>query len=98
MAEPLASLGRGFALSGQTAKARQVLDQLKKMSAKIHVTPYNVASIYAALGDKDAAFAQLEKAYQERSFYLMWLGIDPQLDNLRPDPRFQDLLRRGGLH
>ncbi len=97
VAEPLASLGRGFALSGQTAKARQVLDQLKKASAGIHVTPYNVASIYAALGDKDAAFAQLEKAYQERSFYLMWLGIDPQLDNLRPDPRFQDLLRRVGL-
>ncbi len=97
VAEPLASLGRGFAVSGQAAKARQILDQLEKMPEKVHVTPYNVASIYAALGDKDAAFAQLEKAYQERSFYLMWLGIDPQLDNLRSDPRFRDLLRRVGL-
>jgi hypothetical protein len=40
----------------------------------------------------------LEKAYQERSFYLTWLGIDPQLDNLRVDPRFPDLLQRVGLH
>jgi eukaryotic-like serine/threonine-protein kinase len=98
VAEPLASLGRAFALSGQTAKARRVLDQLEKMSPMIHVTPYNVASIYTALGDKDAAIAQLEKAYQERSFYLTWLGIDPQLDNLRVDPRFPDLLQRVGLH
>jgi serine/threonine protein kinase/tetratricopeptide (TPR) repeat protein len=97
VAEPLASLGRGFALSGQTAKAQQVLDQLKQMSAQSHITPYNVASIYAALGDKDSAFAELEKAYQERSFYLTWLGVDPQLDNLRSDPRFPELLRRIGL-
>jgi len=70
VAEPLASLGRAFALSGQAAKAAQVLDQLNKISGKIHVTPYNVASIYSALGNKPAAMAQLEKAFQERSFYL----------------------------
>jgi tetratricopeptide (TPR) repeat protein len=75
--EPLASLGRGFALSGEAAKAQEVLNQLRKLSANIHVTPYNVASIYSALGDKNAAMAELEKAYQERSFYLSWLSVDP---------------------
>ncbi len=97
VAEPLASLGRGFALSGETAKAKDALDQLRKVSTNIHVTPYNVASVYSALGDKSAALAELEKAYQERSFYLSWLAVDPQLDSLRGEPAFQDLLRRVGL-
>lgn len=97
VAEPLASLGRGFALSGQTAKAHQVLDQLKRISVQVHITPYNVASIYSALGDKAAALEQLENAYQERSFYLSWLAVDPQLDSLRNEPAFQSLLQRVGL-
>ena len=97
VAEPLASLGRAYALSGQAAKARQVLDQLNQKSQKINVTPYNVASIYSALGDKRSALAQLERAYQERSFYLVWLSVDPQLDSLRAEPAFQDLLRRVGF-
>ena len=73
------------------------MDQLNKISGKIHVTPYNVASIYSALGNKPAAMAQLEKAYQERSFYLSWLAVDPQLDSLRAEPGFQDLIHRLGL-
>ena len=97
VAEPLASLGRAYALAGRTAEARQVLDQLTKMSETDHVTPYNVATIYTALGDKDAAIAQLEKAYDERSWYLLFLAVDPQLDNLRADPRFKNLLGRVGL-
>jgi serine/threonine protein kinase len=97
VAEPLASLGRAYALSGQTAKAREVLVELNRKSLKMNVTPYNVASIYSALGEKSAALDQLEKAYQERSFYLMWLSVDPQLDSLRSEPAFQALLRRVGL-
>ena len=97
VAEPLASLGRAYALAGHTADARHVLDDLSKMSDTDHVTPYNVATIYTALGDKDAAIAQLEKAYQERSWYLLFLAVDPQLDNLRGDPRFKNLLGRVGL-
>ena len=97
VAEPLASLGRAYALSGQTAKAREVLVELNRNSLKINVTPYNVASIYSALGEKGAALDQLEKAYQERSFYLMWLSVDPQLDSLRSEPTFQALVRRVGL-
>jgi len=94
VAEPLASLGRAYALSGQTAKAREVLVELNRNSLKINVTPYNVASIYSALGEKSAALDQLEKAYQARSFYLMWLSVDPQLDSLRGEPAFQAQVRR----
>jgi eukaryotic-like serine/threonine-protein kinase len=97
VAEPLASLGRAYALSGQTEKARQVLEQLSQAGQRIHITPYNVASIYIALGDKTAALDQLEKAYQERSFYLTWLAVDPQFDSLRGQPAFQAQLRRIGL-
>jgi TolB-like protein/Tfp pilus assembly protein PilF len=97
VAEPLASLGRAYALSGQPAKAHQVLDQLRDLSGKIHVIPYNLAAIYAALGDQDSALAELDKAYQERSWYLLWLGVDPQLDSLRADPRFTALLHRVGI-
>ena len=97
VAEPLASLGRAYALSGQTAKAREVLVELNRNSLKINVTPYNMASIYSALGEKSAALDQLEKAYQARSFYLMWLSVDPQLDSLRGEPAFQAQVRRVGL-
>jgi hypothetical protein len=61
------------------------------------VPPYRIATVYAALGDKDLAFAQLERAYAQRSFFLDFLKVDPELDSLRSDPRFQDLLRRMNL-
>ena len=58
-----------------------------------------IATIYAGLGDKDRAFNFLDKAYQERSFDLVWnLKSDPRLANLRSDPRLENLLRRVGLN
>lgn len=57
----------------------------------------HVATVYAALGDRDQAFAWLEKAYEGRSFYITVLRVDPDLDSLRSDPRFADLLQRVGL-
>jgi len=97
IAEPLASLGRAYALTGKVDEARKVLTELNEVSKRNHVPPYYFATIFAALGDKDQAIASLEKAYQERSWYIDWLAVDPQLDNLRDDPRFQDLRRRAGL-
>jgi len=58
--------------------------------------PTVTAGLYARLGDKDQAFAWLEKAY-DAHLHMEWLKVDPQWDNLRSDPRFQDLLRRVGL-
>ncbi len=56
-----------------------------------------MAEIFAQLGEKDQAFAWLERAYEERSFMMLYLKVAPNLDPLRSDPRFADLLRRVGL-
>lgn len=55
---------------------------------------YEVAAIYVALGDKDKAFAELEKAYIARDWGIARLSVDPFVDPLRDDPRFKDLVRR----
>jgi hypothetical protein len=58
---------------------------------------YLFAVVYDGLGDKEQTFAWLEKAYQDRTFFLIWLKFEPRFDSLRGDPRFQDLLQRIGL-
>ena len=60
-------------------------------------TGFEMAEIFAQLGEKDQAFAWLERAYEERSFMMLYLKVAPNLDALRTDPRFADLLRRVGL-
>ena len=67
------------------------------MSKRRYISPYLFAVVYVGLGDKDQAFAWLDKAYQDRSFWLIWLKFEPRFDSVRDDPRFQDLLRRIGL-
>lgn len=90
----LGELGNAYALSGKRAEALKLLDELKEMSANRYVSPLDFAFIYTGLGDKEQALAYLEKAYQERSTWLMWLKVDPRFDSLRSDPRLADLLRR----
>ena len=55
------------------------------------------AVIYAGLADTNRTLAWLEKGYQERSTWMVWLKVDPRFDSMRSDPRFQSLLRRLGL-
>jgi serine/threonine protein kinase/tetratricopeptide (TPR) repeat protein len=96
--EILSGLGHAYAVSGKKAEAQKVLDHLKELSAHSWVAPYNVAVIYAGLGEKDQAFALLEQAYKDRSYYMTtYLATDERLDNLRSDPRFTDLSKRVGL-
>ena len=64
---------------------------------KSYVSPFDIALIYTALGDKDTAFAWLAKAVAERSTWLVDRKWEPRFDPLRNDPRFQDLLRRIGF-
>ncbi len=61
------------------------------------IDPLNVAYVYAALGEADAAFEWLEKAYERRQMGLTLMRADPRSDPLRSDPRFADLLRRIGF-
>ena len=92
-----AVLGQLKALSGAKDEARQIARDLRRRSKNEYVSDYWVATIYAALGDDDKAFQLLERAYAERSQWLMQLKVDPRFANLRSDPRFQNLLRRIGL-
>ena len=62
-----------------------------------YVPSFHIAIIHAGLGQRDQALVWLEKGYQERSAWMVWLKVDPRFDVLRSDPRFQDLLRRVGL-
>jgi Tfp pilus assembly protein PilF len=90
----LAEIARDYALEGKSAEARQALQDLLKGSRTSYVSAYGIATIYAALGDKDQAFAQLEQALAHRSQNMDFLKVDRELDSLRSDPRFQSLLSR----
>jgi len=92
-----AEVASTLALSGQQSKARKILLELKRRSIERYVSPYDLALVYTALNDKDAAFNSLESAYGERSAWLPWLNRDPRFDALRSDPRFVSLVRRIGL-
>jgi serine/threonine protein kinase/tetratricopeptide (TPR) repeat protein len=90
-------LGRVYALSGKKHEARAILDELKQLSAQHYLPADAIALVYAGLGEKDQAFAWLEKAYEERAFRMQFIKVEPKWDSLRSDPRFADLLRRIGL-
>ncbi len=62
-----------------------------------NATPYALATWYAKLGEKDKSFEELNKSYEIREYFLVLLKVDPRFDDLRSDPRFQNLLRRVGL-
>jgi eukaryotic-like serine/threonine-protein kinase len=94
---PLAEIARNYALEGKLPEAHQALRDLLARAQHFRVSPYGIATVYAALGDKDQAFAQLEQAYTQRTQYMDFLKLDPELDSLRSDPRFQVLLRRMNL-
>ena len=91
-----ATLAHAYAMA-KNPEARKILLELEEAAEQRYVSPYDIATIYAALGEKDQAFAWLEKAYEERSGWLAYLQVNPILDNLRPDPRFASLVRRIGL-
>jgi len=89
-----ALLAETLATAGHKDDARQMLEQLLKQSVRQYVSPYMVARVHAALGESDVAFRWLETAYRERAAWLATLKVDPHVDSLRSDPRFDDLLGR----
>jgi TolB-like protein/Tfp pilus assembly protein PilF len=90
----IAGLGQAYALSGDRSKALETIAQLQKLSSEVFISPYHTALIYAGMGDKDQAFAWLEKAFAEGDGSLILLKIDPGLDNLRSDTRYANLVHR----
>ena len=87
-------LGYAYGVTGDRAKAQQVLQKLKKMAQSRYVSPADLAIVEFGLGNKDQGFARLEEAYQDHSGFLVTLRTEPLLDPWRSDPRFVDLLRR----
>jgi len=88
-------LGVVYARAGQRDKAKDTLKQI--LASSDYVSPAELARLYAALDEKDAALAALEKAYAEHDLQLQYINVFPQYDSLRSDRRFQDLLRKIGL-
>ena len=93
----LMALGNAYGVSGRKAEALQTLYDLNGLAKKRYVPAMYFAAVYTGLGDKNQAFLWLNKAYQERTDYLIYLNVEPMADPLRSDARFQDLVRRIGL-
>ncbi len=95
--EGAAALGEAYARLGYRAALRQQIKAIEVLVTRSVYSPWDMGGVHAFLGDKDQAFAWLERAYRERTSRLPWIKVDPRFDPLRSDPRFQDLLRRMNL-
>ncbi len=94
---PMGFLGYALAKTGKQAEARALLAELLKSSSERYVSPYNLALIYNGLGERDEALKWLERGYEQRDQRMVFLKVEPKWNNLRGDPRFQDLMRRVGF-
>jgi tetratricopeptide (TPR) repeat protein len=91
-----ASIGHAFARSGNRSAAQRILDEMLAKSKTKYVSPYDIAVIYTGLDDKGRTFEWLNRAYEERAGFVLFLKQDPRFKPLRRDPSFQDLMRRMG--
>jgi serine/threonine protein kinase/Tfp pilus assembly protein PilF len=89
--------GYGYAKAGRKREAEEILKRWQEIAKTQYALHYFIASTYTALGERDKAFAELEKAFEERDFFLPRLKVDPLIDPLRDNPHFADLVRRIGL-
>jgi len=92
--EMLADLGAAHARAGQRAEATSIVRQLEDRWGKNQSSAYLVAKVYAALGDRNAAFAWLEKDFSARTQFMASIKVDTRMESLRDDPRFAQILRR----
>lgn len=91
-------LGYTYAIWGAESEAERLIQLLTDQIARNnYVSPFQMAVIYAGLRDTEQAFEWLEKAYQDSNDWLVWVKVSPELDGLRSDPRYDDLLKRIGL-
>ncbi len=93
----LAALAYAHARAGHRAEALSLLNRLRALAQSRHVAAIYFAGVYTGLGDKDQALNWLQKAYEERSDYLVYIQLEPTFDPLHDDPRFRELVRRLNL-
>jgi serine/threonine protein kinase/tetratricopeptide (TPR) repeat protein len=92
-----AAIGEDFNTSGYPGVMKSWLEGLKEVSKRGYVSSYNMAQIYARLGDKAQALASLETAYSQRDSNLTYVKVEPAFDELRSDPRFQKIVQQLAL-
>jgi tetratricopeptide (TPR) repeat protein len=90
-------LGCIYALAGRRREALEIVAQLENRSKQTYVDPGYIAYIYAALGEKDLALTNLQKAYEQHSVFMPGLKCDRSYDLFRSDPRFVELVRKVGI-
>ena len=93
----LAMLGQAYASAGKQSEAQEIRNLLLERSKKQYVPSYWMALVEMSMGNKEEAFVWLERAYQERSSWLVWANVEPRFDQLRSDPRFSSLISRMGF-
>lgn len=93
----VAAYARALALAGQRDRATELLRELEQRTGADYVPPFEVAKVHEALGDRDAALSDLERALEHRSHSMVFLMVDPQLASLREEPRFRRLVEEVGL-
>ncbi len=94
----LSTLGGAYGRAGMRDDALRTLERLEKLSKERYVASFWPAMVWLGLGDKKAALAYLEKAYEERESMLAWVNVWPMFDAVRSEPRFQALLEKMHLH
>lgn len=92
-----AALGLAYAVSGQQEETKKMAKTFQETFSKRYIPPTYFGMLYAGMGDTTRAIMWLNKALSERADGLTWLGVEPMLDQMRSDPRFQDLLKQIGL-
>jgi tetratricopeptide (TPR) repeat protein len=93
----LGVLAHAYGQAGQQKEALQLIKELERGAKNESIRLLPLVWAYAGLGDKEKAFAWLERAYAERRGALIYLNVEPLFEPLRSDARFQDLVRRIGL-
>ncbi len=87
-----------YAEAGRESEARTLLSEIEEASRQRYTCSYEIALTHATLGDRDTAFVWLEKAFEDRAMCIPWMNVDPRVDLLREDPRYQAFLDRVGFN
>jgi hypothetical protein len=90
-------MGRAYALSGNRAEPQKLSQKIESDSNRKYVSPYWLAIIHFGLNEMDETFAWLQKAYDERNAWLVYLNVNPLFDRIRTDSRFEGLLKLMGF-
>jgi len=94
LAEILGGLGHAYGIAGREKEAKKILDELNSYTMKYHIPPVQIAFVYAGLGNNSKVFEMLERAYDERSWELIFIREEPWFDYIREDPWFKEFVSR----